>query len=334
MKILAVESSCDETSLALLERDKNKIEILDCLISSQTDLHKIFGGVVPELSARAHLDAFFPMLDTILMDNNLKIQEIDRIALTAGPGLKGSLLIALSFANTIAACLKKPVFPVHHLRAHILACFLDKGVVDYNFFPFLALVVSGGHSEIVKVTAPDHFEVLGKTLDDAAGECFDKAGRQMDIAYPAGPIIDKLAKKGNAIYPLPRAIPQKNRLEMSFSGLKTAFADLNQKVASEAKKEDLCASLQAAIVEQLTRKFNRAKQITGIKRGVVCGGVAANSGLREALQKDNILVPPKYCTDNAAMIAVAASFLKENDGVNDIKPIVRWPLDKSYGDMQ
>lgn len=315
--ILAIESSCDDTSAAVV-RDGY---ILSNLIACQ-DIHKSYGGVVPELASRAHQANIVPVADQALKSAGISISEVDAVAFTRGPGLLGSLLVGTSFAKGFALAREIPLIEVNHLQAHVLVHFILQKGTERRLpqFPFLCLLVSGGHTQVILLT--DHFEmqVLGNTIDDAAGEAFDKCGKLMGFSYPAGPGIDKLASEGNR-----KAFvftkPSIRGLNFSFSGLKTNFLYFLQERLRidpgfiEKNKPDLCASLQHTIVSILVSKLVRAASETGIKEIGIAGGVSANSGLRdaikaEALKRDwNLFLPePRFTTDNAAMIGITGYY--------------------------
>lgn len=309
--ILAIESSCDDTAAAIIKDDI----ILVNGVSTQ-QIHEGFGGVVPEWASRKHQVNITPLIDHVIKEANIQLSDLDAIAFTRGPGLLGSLIVGVSFAKSLALSLDIPMIEVHHMKAHIMAHFIEDPKPN---FPFLCLTVSGGHTQIVKVNSPLDMEVLGNTLDDAAGEAFDKAGKIMGLPYPAGPVIDKLAQDGDVKYSFPEAkIPD---LNFSFSGLKTAFRYfLRDQVNAdpdfiEKNKSDICASLQSNIVNTLLNKLEKAVKQTGIKSVAIAGGVSANSGLRSSLadrskEHDWEYYIPKfeYCTDNAAMIAITAFY--------------------------
>lgn len=292
---------------------------------STQQIHENFGGVVPEWASRKHQSNIIPVIDHVLKESGIKLSDLSAIAFTRGPGLLGSLIVGVSFAKALALSLDIPMIEVHHMKAHVLAHFIDDPKPN---FPFLCLTVSGGHTQIIKINSPSNMEILGTTLDDAAGEAFDKAGKIMGLPYPGGPVIDQLSKKGNAIFDFPE--PQINGLDFSFSGLKTAFRYfLREKVNQnpnfiEENKFDICASLQQRIITILLNKLERASELTGIKQIAIAGGVSANSGLRASLKELgekntwSVFIPKfEYCTDNAAMIAMAAYFkFKEKDFVN------------------
>ena len=331
--ILAIESSCDDTSAAIIENNK----ILANVIANQ-QMHENFGGVVPELASRAHQQNIIPVVNTALIKANIKKEQLDAIAFTKGPGLLGSLLVGSSFAKSFSLALNKPLIEVDHLEAHILSHFIkDNDEQKVPDFPFLCLLVSGGHTQIVLMRDYFEMEIIGKTIDDAAGEAFDKAAKIMSIPYPGGPLIDKFAKEGN-----PNAFkfnePNIPGLNFSFSGLKTSILyfirDELKKDADfiDKNKYDLCASVQNVIVSILIKKLIKASEQTGIKQIAIAGGVSANSGLRKALTEAAIkynwqaFIPKlEYSTDNAAMIAIAAyyKFLKKDFALQSATPYAR-----------
>lgn len=310
--ILAIESSCDETSAAVIKDGT----VLSNVIATQT-VHEQFGGVVPEIASRAHLQNIVPVVHQALEQAGVSRNELEAIAFTQAPGLMGSLLVGASFAKGMAQALDVPLIGVHHMQAHVLAHFIED---PKPAFPFLCLTVSGGHTQIVLVHSPLEMEILGETIDDAAGEAFDKVAKMIGLPYPGGPLIDKFAKDGDPMafsFPIPN-IPD---LNFSFSGIKTAVLYFLQKQLKtdpdfiEKNKADICASVQYTIVKTLIRKFEKAAKQHNIKQIGVAGGVSANSGLRKALQElggknDMEVFLPKfeYCTDNAAMIAVTAHY--------------------------
>lgn len=306
--ILGIESSCDETSISIV---KNGCVDVATTISTQMDTHALYGGVVPEIASRMHTENITLVLSDILKKANMKISEVDAIAVTYAPGLLGSLLVGIEFAKVLSLVYKKPLIAVHHISGHIFANNLVKKIE----YPTLALVVSGGHTELVKMISDYDFEVLGTTLDDAIGECFDKVARVLDLKYPGGPNIERLASIGEATYKLP--IPMNNNeLNFSFSGLKSSVINLvhNEKQrGNEINKENMACSFQTVAVDEIVRKTRLAIKNTGIKRLIVAGGVSANKYLRNELEKlskemniDLSIPPLKYCTDNATMIACAA----------------------------
>ena len=311
MYILGIESSCDETSASIV---KNGTEEIATVISSQIDVHKDFGGVVPEIASRHHVKNVTMVLEECLEKANMTMDDIDAIAITYGPGLIGSLLIGLEAAKTLAFVHNKPLIPVHHIAGHIYANSLVKELK----FPLLAIVVSGGHTEIIEMPQHYRFNKLGGTLDDAIGECYDKVARVIGLEYPGGPKIDKLAITGNPnTYKLP--IPLKDdSYNFSFSGLKSAVINLahnEEQRGNKLNQEDLAASFQKVAVESITSKVRKAIIEKDIKTVIVAGGVAANQGLRsemtkvaEELNVDLSIPPMKYCTDNATMIAAAGYY--------------------------
>ena len=322
--ILAIESSCDDTSAAVL-RDQ---QVLSNVIASQK-VHEQYGGVVPELASRAHQQNIIPVVDTALRQADIDKSEIDAIAFTRGPGLLGSLLVGVSFAKSFATALGKPLIEVNHLQAHVLSHFIDRGEPTPQF-PFICLLVSGGHTQILLLH--DHFdiEVLGTTIDDAAGEAIDKAAKIMDLGYPGGPIIDRLAKEGNpdAFH---FATPHIAGYNYSFSGIKTSFLYfLRDRLKEdpdfiEHHKADLCASIQHTIVSFLLKKVERAALDRHVRQVAIAGGVSANSLLRSELQRIcqkhgwRAFIPPfSFCTDNAAMVASAAYFKYQRGDFADI----------------
>ena len=308
--ILGIESSCDETSAAIV---KNGTEDIATVISSQIDIHKDYGGVVPEIASRHHVKNITIVLEECLTKANMKMEDIDAIAITYGPGLIGSLLIGLEAAKTLAFIYNKPLIPVHHIAGHIYANSLVKELQ----FPLLAVVVSGGHTELVEMPKHYTFNKLGGTLDDAIGECYDKVARVIGLEYPGGPKVDKLAAIGNRTYNLPIPL-QDDSYNFSFSGLKSAVINLvhNEEQRGEKIREaDLAASFQSVAVEEITNKVRKAIVEKHAKNIIVAGGVAVNQGLRTAISNladeynINLSIPPmKYCTDNATMIAAAGYY--------------------------
>ena len=317
--ILGIESSCDDTSAAILVGNQIHANVI-----ANQEVHQSFGGVVPELASRAHQEHIIPVVQRALKDAKISLNQLDAIAFTQGPGLMGSLTVGTSFAKALALALKIPLIGVHHMKAHVLAHFIDDASDCKPSFPFLCLTVSGGHTQIVQVNNAIDMQVLGNTIDDAAGEAFDKAAKMLGLPYPGGPLIDRYSKHGN-----PKAFtfskPQIPGLNFSFSGLKTSILYALQ--AAEKKQtdfrkiylNDLCASIQNTIIEILMDKLEKAVKQTGIKNVAIAGGVSANSELRKRIllkrQTDwNVSIPKmSYCTDNAAMIAMAGSFyLQEN----------------------
>ncbi|MBW8244180.1 tRNA (adenosine(37)-N6)-threonylcarbamoyltransferase complex transferase subunit TsaD [Muricauda oceani] len=318
--ILAIESSCDDTSAAVLCNTK----VLSNVVATQ-EIHKQYGGVVPELASRAHQQNIVPVVHQALAKANIDKKQLSAIAFTRGPGLMGSLLVGTSFAKSLALGLDIPLIEVNHMEAHILAHFIEDDAQTTPEFPFLAMTISGGHTQIVKVT--DHFnmEVLGETLDDAVGEAFDKSAKLMGLPYPGGPLIDKYAKLGDATaFSFPK--PKVDGLNFSFSGLKTSILYFLQRESQKNSDfvaeniNDICASVQYTILEILMEKLQMAVDQTGITRIAIGGGVAANSGIRGRLRdaEENLgwqtFIPKfEYCTDNAAMIGIVG-YLKFNKG--------------------
>lgn len=327
--ILAIESSCDDTSVSIIRDGK----ILCNLVASQA-IHEQYGGVVPELASRAHQQNIVPLVDVAFEKANLKPTDLSAVAFTAGPGLIGSLMVGCSFAKAMALSLNIPIITVHHMQAHILAHFIDD---PKPTFPFLCLTVSGGHTQLVKLHNYFEHEIIGQTIDDAAGEAFDKAAKILGLPYPGGPLIDKYAKLGNPKkFEFP--IPQLGEFEFSFSGLKTSFLYFIQKQTAlnpdfiEQNLNDICASIQYAIIKQLMKKLIAAAKATGIKQIALAGGVSANSGLRAALELEGknrgwqTFIPAfEYCTDNAAMIAIASHYKYLNQDFADqtVAPFAR-----------
>ena len=343
MRILGIESSCDETGVALVETTGEALpRLLSHALYSQIEMHQAYGGVVPELASRDHIRRVLPLTRQVLDEANAKLGDIDVVAYTRGPGLAGALLVGSGVACALAASLGKPVLGVHHLEGHLLSPFLS---ADPPEFPFIALLVSGGHTQLMRVDGVGRYELLGETIDDAAGEAFDKSAKLMGLPYPGGPGLSRLAEQGNpTAYKLPRALLHSGDLDFSFAGLKTAVLTQSQKIGPAAHTEgaperaNLAASTQAAIVEVLVKKSMTALKSNGMKRLVVAGGVGANRELRaqlnDACAKAGVRVhyPELHlCTDNGAMIAMAAA-MRLQSGVQvaearysfDVKP--RWPL--------
>ncbi len=311
--ILGIESSCDETAAAVV---KNGKEVLSNVINSQVELHKKYGGVVPEIASRKHIETIDAVVEEALTDAGVTLDDIDAIAVTYGPGLVGALLVGVSFAKGLAYTAKKPLVPVHHIRGHIMANFLAQSDLKP---PFVCLVASGGHSHIVNVKDYTEFEILGRTRDDAAGEAFDKIARVIGLGYPGGPLIDKLAKEGNKhAFEFPRVRMDKDSLDFSFSGVKTAVINALHKMdqnGEEYNKADVAASFQEAVTDVLCEHTIEAAKKQGSKIIALAGGVASNSALREKMtewaKKDGISVvypSPILCTDNGAMIACAGYY--------------------------
>ncbi len=329
--ILAIESSCDDTSVAI----SNNGKITSNVIANQT-IHQNYGGVIPELASRVHQQNIVPTVHEALKIAGVDKRDIDAVAFTRGPGLLGSLLVGVSFAKSFALALNIPLISVNHMHAHILAHFIpsDKQIPT---FPFLCLTVSGGHTQIVLVKDYFNMEIVGQTLDDAAGEAFDKTAKLLNLPYPGGPLIDKHAQNGNS-HAFPFAKPQIPDLDFSFSGFKTSILYFLRKQVIENPNfieqnlDDICASVQSSIVQILMRKLEAAATKFNVKQVAIAGGVSANSGLRQALLANQTklgwqtYIPPfEYCTDNAAMIAIAGhyKFLAEDFVQQDVSPMAR-----------
>jgi N6-L-threonylcarbamoyladenine synthase len=329
MNILAIESSCDETSAAVITNGKIRSNV----VATQL-IHTQYGGVVPELASRAHQQHILPVVDNALNDAKVTKKDLDAIAFTKGPGLLGALLVGTSFAKSMALGLGIPLIEVNHMQAHVLAHFIED---PKPAFPFLCLTVSGGHTQIVKVTSALEMEIIGETKDDAVGEAFDKTAKLLDLPYPGGPLIDKYAALGNPnAFPFP--LPEMPGLDFSFSGIKTSFmyflqkqTRLNADFVSE-NLNDICASIQFTLVDILLKKLKKASRETGIKEIAIAGGVSANSGLRKSLLELGeklgwkVYIPAfAYCTDNAAMIAMAAHYKFEANDFTDqtVSPMAR-----------
>lgn len=327
--ILAIESSCDDTSAAVCRNG----EIISNLIATQK-VHEQYGGVVPELASRAHIQNIVPVVDMALQKAGVQLSELDAVAFTKAPGLIGSLLVGAQFSKSLAMSLEKPLISVHHMQAHVLANMIDEPKPS---FPFLCLTVSGGHTQIVVCKSPYDMEVIGETIDDAAGEAFDKTAKLLGLPYPGGPLIDKYAKEGNpARFSFPE--PNISGLNFSFSGLKTSVLYFLQAEKNkngnfiEENLNDICASVQQRIVSILLNKLKKASKETGIKNVCIAGGVSANSGLRNGLEElgkkegwKTFIPKFEYCTDNAAMIAITAyyKYLRHNFADITISPTAR-----------
>lgn len=308
--ILAVESSCDETSIAIV---KNGHEVISCVVLSQMDTHALYGGVVPEIASRMHVENITIVVEEALLKAHIKMEQIDAIAVTYGPGLIGSLLIGVEAAKTLSLVYNKPLVPVHHIAGHIYANNLEKSME----FPLMALVISGGHTDLIYMKEDYSFERIGGTLDDAVGEAYDKVARVLNLPYPGGPRVDKLAFLGKDTYPLPYPLDD-DSYNFSFSGLKSAVINLNhneKQKGNEIRKEDLACSYQNRVVKILTKKTIKAMKEYNVNNLIIAGGVSANRGIREEFEKlasannINLSIPRlEYCTDNAAMIGAAGFY--------------------------
>ena len=318
---LAIESSCDEMSMSII---KNGTEEIETVVFSQIDIHKKFGGVVPEIASRNHIECVTIVLDELLGKANMSIDDIDIIGVTYGPGLIGSLLVGLQAAKTISLVTGKPLIPVHHIAGHIYANNLEKRLE----FPLIALVVSGGHTDLVYMDKDYSFKRIGSTLDDAVGEAYDKVAKVLGLEYPGGPKVDKLSKEGKDTYDLPYPLDD-DSYNFSFSGIKSAVVNLvhneNQR-GNNIRVEDMCNTFQNRVVTVISKKTRKAIREYKVKHLVMAGGVAANSGLRDSIKKvceeENISfnVPRiKYCTDNGAMIGAAAYYAYKNGIVADLE---------------
>jgi N6-L-threonylcarbamoyladenine synthase len=339
MHVLGIESSCDETGVALVEAADGGLPRLAAhALHSQIAMHQAYGGVVPELASRDHIRRVLPLTEAVFEESGRRLSDVDVVAYTRGPGLAGALLVGAGVACALGAALDRPVLGVHHLEGHLLSPFLS---ADPPEFPFVALLVSGGHTQLMRVDGVGRYELLGETIDDAAGEAFDKSAKLMGLPYPGGPWLAKLAEQGDAeAFKLPRPLLHSGNLDFSFAGLKTAVLTQSKKLGDqlEARKADLAASTQAAIVEVLLKKSLAAIEQTGLDRFVVAGGVGANRLLRQQLDAAcagrgvRVHYPELHlCTDNGAMIAMAAA-MRLQAGVQqptghyafDVRP--RWPL--------
>jgi len=347
LKILGVESSCDETGVALVEiADHATPRLLAHALHSQADMHEAYGGVVPELASRDHIRRVIPLTRQVLGEAGVHRREIDLVAFTQGPGLAGALLVGAGFAAALGQALGRPTLPVHHLEGHLLSPFLS---ADPPEFPFVALLVSGGHTQLMRVQSVGHYELLGETIDDAAGEAFDKSAKLLGLGYPGGPALARLAERGRPdAFALPRPLMHQGGLDFSFAGLKTAVMTQHRKLGPAPAPQalsDLAASTQAAIVDVLVHKSMAALRQTGLRRLVVAGGVGANAELRAwlgeacAARGVRIHYPElNLCTDNGAMIAIAAAMRLQAGLVGvqagaealasrsfEVRP--RWPLE-------
>ncbi len=334
MLLLALESSCDETSVAVVRDGR---EILANLVSSQIDLHSVYGGVVPEIASRRHLEVIAPLVEEALQKAAITPADLEGVVVTRGPGLIGALLVGLSFAKAYAYALGIPLLGVHHIEGHILAVQLEQQVE----YPFLAAAVSGGHTHLFRVDGIGQYRLLGRTVDDAAGEAFDKVAKMLGLGYPGGPIIDKLAAGGDdGGIVFPRPLLKKDTLDFSFSGMKTAVLNhLHGLPASpdELQTAQIACAFQTAAVDVLVKKSLRAADREGLQRIVVAGGVACNSGLRKTLMTEAAAVgkqaffpKPLLCADNAAMLAVAGDYYLSRGRTSglDLNAVSSWPLEQ------
>ena len=342
--VLGIESSCDETGVALVQSTGMDVpKLLSHALFSQIEMHQAYGGVVPELASRDHIRRVLPLASQALTASGRNLSEVDVVAFTRGPGLAGALLVGAGVACALGCALQKPVLGVHHLEGHLLSPFLSN---DPPEFPFVALLVSGGHTQLMRVDAVGQYEILGETIDDAAGEAFDKSAKLMGLGYPGGPALARLAGQGDPkAFKLPRPLLHSGNLDFSFAGLKTAVMVQAKKLGTdlEPRKADLAASTEAAIVEVLLKKSLAALRQTGLKRLVVAGGVGANRQLRSQLdaackmQGVQVHYPElQFCSDNGAMIAMAAAMRLQSGREKastvyafDVKP--RWPLAAGLG---
>ena len=347
LQVLGIESSCDETGVALVEVSGDAVPVLLAhALYSQIEMHQAYGGVVPELASRDHIRRVLPLTQQVLAESGRTLKDVDVVAFTRGPGLAGALLVGAGVACALGAALGKPVLGVHHLEGHLLSPFLS---ADPPEFPFVALLVSGGHTQLMRVDGVGRYDLLGETIDDAAGEAFDKSAKLLGLGYPGGPALSKLAQQGNpTAFKLPRPLLRSDNLDFSFAGLKTAVMVQAKKLAQAMQCDvvdlpapvlaDLAASTQAAIVEVLIKKSLIALKLTGLQRLVVAGGVGANHSLREQLNAEcakrqvRVHYPELHlCTDNGAMIAMAGAMRLQSGQQKaseiyafDVKP--RWPL--------
>ena len=335
MLVLGIETSCDETGVALYDSEKG---LLGHTLHSQIKLHAEYGGVVPELASRNHISNIIPLIDQLLKDLSLQIDAIDSIAYTSGPGLSGALLVGSCVAEAMACSLNIPSIPIHHLEGHLLAPMLEK---ERPSFPFLALLVSGGHSQLIHVRAIGDYSIIGDTLDDAAGEAFDKTAQLLGLGYPGGQALSNLAEKGSPFFTLPRPLLNSHGFNFSFSGLKTAVLTLvkKQEILNESIKANIAYEFQEAITDVLVKKSFLALKHLNLNQLVVSGGVGANKQLRKKLtqlsSKNNFTVffPAfEFCTDNGAMIALAGALRYHLSAKNDFKYTVkpRWRLSEIY----
>ncbi len=329
---LGIESSCDDTAVALLDGQRN---IRSSLISSQIEKHSLFGGVVPEYASRMHLEAILPLIERVLDDGGVSdpVKEVDLVAVTAGPGLMGSLLVGVMTAKGLAQAWGKPLLGVNHLEGHVFANLVGHPDLEP---PFIAMIVSGGHTEIVLVEELGRYRTLGGTRDDAAGEAYDKVAKLLGLPYPGGPVIDRLAASGNPLaFPFPEPLKNSGKVEFSFSGLKTAVLWQVEKLRQDNQElpiNDICASFQRAVVASLICKLDLAVALTGIRKVAISGGVGANSALRKAVTENpdwkGYAPAPFYCTDNGVMIAAAAysGWVRGRRSALDLAPSPSWKI--------
>ena len=336
MKILAIESSCDETAAAVVENGRT---VLSSAVVSQIEEHRLYGGVVPEIASRRHCESITAITDEALTEAGLALRDIDAIAVTYAPGLIGALLVGVNFAKGLALATEKPLIPVHHIRAHIAANYISNPELKP---PFLCLVASGGHSHIIEVLDYTDFRVIGRTRDDAAGEAYDKAARAMGYPYPGGKEIDLAAKRGNpTVYPLPHPQVSGSPYDFSFSGLKTAVINLLHNAEQKGEtinREDLCAGFQQTVCEMLSDRLIAAAKACGYRKIAIAGGVSANSGLRDMLQGecrkqgyDFYLPALSLCGDNAAMVGCQAyyEYLAGHTAGYDLNAVASMPVDET-----
>jgi len=332
MYVLGIETSCDETGVAIYHSKKG---LINHALYSQIEMHSEYGGVVPELASRDHIRKLVPLIKQILSESQLLASDINAIAYTAGPGLMGALLVGAATAKSLAWTWQIPTIAVHHMEGHLLAPMLEENPPQ---FPFIALLISGGHTLLVKVEGIGRYDLLGQSLDDAAGEAFDKAAKMLELGYPGGPKLSALATQGQALIKFPRPMTDRPGLDFSFSGLKTfTLNTFNASEKTAENKANIAASFQEAVADTLAIKCKRAIQQTGLKRLIVAGGVSANHQIRAALtdmalkEKAEIYFPrPEFCTDNGAMIAYAGCqrLLAENQQSLEIFARPRWPMDE------
>ncbi|MFH1781664.1 MAG: tRNA (adenosine(37)-N6)-threonylcarbamoyltransferase complex transferase subunit TsaD [Patescibacteria group bacterium] len=325
MKILGIETSCDETSASVVEHEKGRFSVLSNIVSSQISIHRETGGVVPEVAAREHVKNIIPVINGSLWDAQTKWEDLDRIAIASGPGLITSLIVGTETAKALSLLWKKPIFKVNHMEAHIGANFLSNKKVLY---PALCLIVSGGHTEIVLLSRQGEYQLIGTTQDDAAGECFDKCAKVMGLPYPGGPEISKLANRGKPVIDFPRPMLDSGNYDFSFSGLKTAFL-YEEPNFKDYSQPDIAASLEEAIVDVLIKKTKEASKYYNARTFLLAGGVSANQRLRTRFREtfENTLIPDlEFTTDNAAMVAAAGAYKKKATNLFKIQADPNWEL--------